>query len=98
MSADGNWNVTLDTPMGAQAAALELKTDGDSLSGTMNSPQGSMEFSGGTVNGNELAWNLEMTQPMAMTLEVTATVDGDNLTGQVKLGSFGTAQLKGTRA
>jgi hypothetical protein len=97
VSADGTWNTTIDSPMGTQAGTLELKTDANSLSGSISGPQGSMEFSGGTVNGDELAWNVEMTQPMAMTLEFTATVDGDNLTGQVKLGSFGTAQLKGTR-
>jgi len=84
--------------MGSQDGTLELKTDAESLSGSITGPQGSMEFSGGSVKGNELAWNVEMTQPMPMNLEFTATVDGDNLTGQVKLGSFGTAQLKGTRA
>ena len=98
MGADGTWNTTIDSPMGSQDGTLELKTDAESLSGSINGPQGSMEFSGGSVKGNELAWNVEMTQPMAMNLEFTATVDGDNLTGQVKLGSFGTAQLKGTRA
>lgn len=98
MSADGTWNTTIDSPMGSQSGTLELQTDAGSLSGSINGPQGTMEFSGGTVSGNDLAWNVEMTQPMAMTLEFTATVDGDNLVGQVKLGSFGTAQLKGTRA
>ncbi len=98
MGADGTWNTTIDSPMGSQDGTLELKTDAESLSGSITGPQGSMEFSGGSVKGNELAWNVEMTQPMPMNLEFTATVDGDNLTGQVKLGSFGTAQLKGTRA
>ena len=98
MSADGTWNTTIDSPMGSQSGTLELQTDAGALSGSINGPQGTMEFSGGTVSGNDLAWNIEMTQPMAMTLEFTATVDGDNLVGQGKLGSFGTAQLQGTRA
>lgn len=98
MGADGTWNTTIDSPMGAQTGVLELKTDGEALSGSISGPQGSMEFSGGTVAGNDLAWKIEMTQPMAMTLEFTATVDGDDLSGLVNLGSFGTAKLKGSRA
>jgi hypothetical protein len=35
---------------------------------------------------------------MAIQIETTATIDGDSLTGQSKLGSFGSAQLSGTRA
>ena len=35
---------------------------------------------------------------MAMTLEFSATVDGDEISGNVKLGAFGNASLSGTRA
>jgi hypothetical protein len=35
---------------------------------------------------------------MPMTLEFTATVDGDAITGTVKLGAFGEAEISGTRA
>ena len=35
---------------------------------------------------------------MPMTLEFSATVDGDNISGSVKLGAFGTASFSGTRA
>ena len=35
---------------------------------------------------------------MKMDIVTTAKVDGDTLTGESKLGSFGTAQLSGTRA
>jgi hypothetical protein len=34
---------------------------------------------------------------MPMTLEFTATVNGDSMTGNVKLGAFGSAPLSGTR-
>jgi hypothetical protein len=35
---------------------------------------------------------------MPMTLEFSGTVDGDNMTGEVKLGMFGTQSFSGTRA
>ena len=98
MSADGTWNCTIDTPMGAQAVTLVLKTDGAKLSGTLSSSMGSMDFTDGTVEGNNLRWTVSMDQPMAMTIETTATVDGDTINGQSTMGSFGSATISGTRA
>ena len=98
MSADGAWNVTINSPMGAQQATLTLATDGDSLSGTMAGAQGTQEFSGGTVDGDNLTWEVDMTQPMPMKLEISATVAGDEISGTVKLGAFGEASFSGNRA
>ena len=98
MSADGAWNVTLSTPMGAQAGTLELATDGNTLTGTMSGPQGSMELENGTADGDSLSWTVNMTQPMPITIEATATVDGDEISGEAKLGAFGTATFSGSRA
>ena len=66
MSADGTWNVTLNTPMGAQAGTLELATDGNTLTGTMSGPQGSMELENGTADGDSLSWTVNMTQPLSL--------------------------------
>ena len=98
MSADGSWNIKINSPMGAQEAVLTLVTDGNSLSGNMAGSQGTQEFSGGTVDGDSLAWEVEMTQPMPMKLEITGTVSGDSIEGNVKLGAFGNASFEGTRA
>ena len=62
MSADGNWKITISTPMGPQTVEAAITT------------------------------------PMPMTLEFVATVEGDNMKGNVKLGSFGNAGLTGVRA
>ena len=97
-SADGTWNITMDSPMGSQQATLTLVTEGASLSGKLAGPQGEMPFEGGTVDGDNLSWSISIEQPMPMQIETTATVDGDSLAGESKLGSFGTAKLTGTRA
>ena len=97
MSADGDWKVTMNTPMGAQEATLTLDTGGGSLSGKMAGAQGVQEFDGGTAEGNSLSWNVKMTQPMPMDLDFTAEIDGDSISGKVKLGSFGDATFEGTR-
>ena len=46
---------------------------------------------------DNLTWEIEMTSPMPMTLEVSAAVDGDTIGGNVKLGAFGDATFTGTR-
>ena len=97
MSADGSWNCTINSPMGAQQATITLVTDGSSLSGKMEGAQGTQEFDGGTVDGDNLSWKIEMTSPMPMTLEVSAAVNGDAIGGNVKLGAFGDATFTGTR-
>mgnify|MGYP001191959202 FL=1 len=97
MSADGSWDCTINSPMGAQQAMLTLVTEGSTLSGTMAGAQGTQEFAGGTVDGDNLEWEVQMTSPMPMTLEISATVAGDTISGNVKLGAFGNASFEGTR-
>ncbi|MFI5053875.1 MAG: hypothetical protein ACHQDE_05890 [Acidimicrobiia bacterium] len=100
MSADGTWKVSMSTPMGAQEMTVDLKEDGSTLTGTMTAAMAPapMEISDGTVDGNALTWKAALTQPMPMTLEFKATVDGDAISGDVALGSFGNATFTGTRA
>lgn len=98
MSAAGTWNIVTNSPMGAQKATLTLAVDGSSLSGSLNSPQGTIELEEGQVDGDSVSWQAKITQPMPMTLEFSGTVDGDSISGNVKLGAFGTATFSGERA
>ena len=99
MSADGTWNTTINTPMGAQSGVLTLATDGGAVTGSMTAATGdSIELTDGTADGDNLTWKAAMTSPMPMTLEFSATVSGDEISGNVKLGSFGDATFTGTRA
>ncbi|MEE8077476.1 MAG: hypothetical protein V3T18_00660 [Pseudomonadales bacterium] len=88
----------MNTPMGVQNSTMELTTDGATLSGKLSGPQGDIELEEGTVDGDSLTWKASITSPMAMTLEFSATVDGDEMSGDVKLGAFGNATFSGTRA
>jgi len=49
------------------------------------------------VDGNNVSWKMAITTPMPMTLEFTGVVDGDNISGSVKAGSFGSFPFSGTR-
>ena len=98
MSAAGTWTTTINTPMGVQTGTLVLTINGNELSGSMQSPQGEMAIADGKADGNNLSWTTSITSPMPMNLEFSATVAGDKITGSVKLGAFGNADFKGTRA
>jgi hypothetical protein len=100
MSADGTWNITMKTPMGDQTGTLDLKEDGATLTGTMTAAAApdAMEITEGTVNGDALTWKAALTQPMPITLEFSAAIAGDTISGAVKLGSFGDATFEGARA
>jgi 3-hydroxy-9,10-secoandrosta-1,3,5(10)-triene-9,17-dione monooxygenase len=93
---DGTWKVTIDSPMGAQEGTLTLKSSGNSLSGTMVGERGTEEFKGGIVKGNELAWQVKVKVPR-LTLKFKASVDGDKISGTVKVGMFGKANFEGAR-
>ncbi len=97
MSADGNWKITINSPMGAQTVDASLKTNGDTFTGTTKGAMGEQAVEG-KVAGDKLTWSTAITSPMPMTLEFEATVSGDSMTGNVKLGAFGSASLTGVRA
>jgi carbon-monoxide dehydrogenase large subunit len=94
---DGDWKMVLSTPMGPQEMVGHFETDGQLLSGYLSSPEGQQTFSG-TVEGNRVKFDLKVVKPMKITLKYDIVVEGDKLTGKVKMGIFGTAKLTGERA
>ena len=97
-NVDGVWNTVTNTPMGPQSATITLVTDGNTLTGNMAGPQGTIDIEDGAVDGDSVSWKANITTPMAMTLEFSATVSGDEISGNVQLGAFGNASFSGTRA
>jgi hypothetical protein len=98
MSVAGVYEITVNTPMGAQKTTLTVNVDGDTWTGSNAGDRGTMEITDGKVDGNTITWTSNVTVPMPMTLEGTATIDGDSISGSVKAGAFGAFQLSGSRA
>jgi hypothetical protein len=98
MAIDGKWEITINSPMGAQKATLDLKNEGGTLSGTQTAMQGTQPLTNAKVDGSNLSWSASITSPMPMTLEFSGTVDGDKLSGSVKAGAFGSFPFSGGRA
>jgi hypothetical protein len=98
MSADGNWNLVVSTPMGERQATLSAKTEGGTLTGSQAADGNSTEIFDGTVNGNAVSWKVAITDPMPMTLEFAGTINGNEISGNVQLGGFGASSFSGKRA
>ena len=98
MSADGTWNLTMQTPMGERRSTLTLSTAGGTLTGKQEAEGNTTDIAEGTVNGNALSWKVSITNPMPLTLTFSGTVDGDTLNGSADTGMFGSFPFEGTRA
>ncbi len=98
MAVDGKWSITVNSPMGAQKADLDLKASGSALTGKQTSPQGSADITDGKADGDKVSWSVAITSPMPMTLEFSGTVSGNAISGSVKAGAFGSFPFSGTRA
>src|SRR5271169_2364883 len=98
MAVDGNWNITMTTPMGERNTTLSLKSSGGTLTGTQGADGTSGEIFDGTVNGDDVAWKISITNPMPLTLAFIGKVSGDSMSGEMGIGPMGSVPFTGTRA
>jgi len=98
MAVDGNWNLVMTTPMGERNATLSLKSAGSTLTGTQGADGNSTEIFDGTVEGDDVAWKVSITNPMPLTLAFTGKVTGNSIAGEMGIGPMGSFRFTGTRA
>lgn len=94
---DGAWDFTVKTPTGEQKSVVTLKSEGDKLTGSMDSKEyGVQEIQDGTYDGETLVWKSKVTKPMKLTLTYTATLDAsNNMKGFLKV-AMAKMQFSGT--
>ncbi len=97
-SLNGDWNVVIKSPLGDQTGVLAVKTSGDTFTGIFVGSLGSTPAKNGKVDGSRLTWTMDITVPMAAAVQCEATVDGNEMSGTVENGIFGSYPLTGTRA
>ena len=99
MSVAGTYDTVVKSPMGEQKGTFAVVPgdDGNTFTGSMAGGMGSMDVKDGKIDGDTLTWAMDMTVPMPMTLNCTANVNGDQLTGTVNAGAFGDMPLTGQR-
>ncbi|MEM9014596.1 MAG: hypothetical protein AAGB02_05760 [Pseudomonadota bacterium] len=98
MAIDGKYDLVMKTPMGEQKGVIDIKQEGDAVTGQMSAQGNSTAIEDGKVDGDKVTWNAKITTPMPMTLEFEGNVEGDAINGNVKLGAFGTSAFSATKA
>jgi hypothetical protein len=78
--ADGRWTFTLTSPMGTVEAKVEMKAEGETLTGTFEVNGASWPMEKGTIQGDTITFVLN--RPGAtMTYDMLGKVNGDAVTG-----------------
>ena len=98
MAVDGNWNITMSTPMGDRQTTLSLKSAAGALTGTQEAEGNSAEIFDGKTSGDDVFWKVSISNPMPLTLEFTGKVSGDSISGEMGIGPMGSFPFTGTRA
>jgi len=95
----GNWDVTINSPQGANTSLVVFKQDGDKVSGVLKGRGGELPFEGGTLTGNDLKFSFTInTQGMALPITLTGKVSGDTMTGKADFGGFAEGDWTAKRA
>lgn len=98
MHPDGTWNVTVQSQTGERQGTFIIASAGDSFTGEVITDLWTAPCENGKVDGNTLTWTNRITEPMAVTVTCRVAIDGDDLTGEVDMGSMGRGQVWGSRA
>ena len=98
MSITGTWNLTLNSPLGDQAARLDVTEADGALQATLTGkgdPTPAQRFE---VNGSDVSFAADADTPVGrLNLAFSGTIDGDKLAGKYQT-PFGGFDFSGTRA
>jgi hypothetical protein len=85
-SVAGSWELSINGPEGPITATADLKQDGEKVTGSITSPQGSTELSG-TFTGKTLALAFQIQSPQgALDIKVNGEVAGSDMKGVIDFG------------
>ena len=80
----GTWQMSSEGRNGPMTQTLTIQQDGATIKGTLSGPRGESSFEGGTVAGNKISFTIKRETPNGtFTMDYSATVDGDSMTGTI---------------
>ena len=85
-NVSGAWDLNINGPQGPITAAATLKQDGETVTGTIDTPQGTAEMKG-TLKGKALVLSFSIAGPDGpLDIKVNGEVDGDAIKGMLDFG------------
>ncbi len=93
LNVSGKWTMTLDFSMGTATPALNLKQDGEKISGTYTGRYGTFDLLG-SLKDRKIQFSFAMTaegETVAMSFAGEVAEDGQSMKGTAVLGELGDA-------
>jgi hypothetical protein len=98
MSITGTWNLTMNSPLGAQPATLQVQEVGGAYQGTLTGKADPTPLEELKVDGSNVAFSADADTPVGrLKLGFSGAVTGDSLAGKYTT-PFGAFDFSGTRA
>lgn len=95
--ATGTWDVVIQSPLGQQKRHMVIDAADEAFTAQVSDGPDTHAVAGKVV-GAQLTWTDQVTKPMKLNLQFDVSVAGDTMSGQVKLGIFGSAKFAATRS
>ncbi|MGW1952987.1 hypothetical protein ACWCPI_09495 [Streptomyces sp. NPDC001920] len=97
MSIAGDWQIQVHTPKGDFEWVLSIVETADAFTGTLDMVESKVALEEGAVDGDQLTWKSTLRKPQVLRFSGRATVDGDRIRGEFRMGAFGTRSFGGRR-
>jgi hypothetical protein len=98
MSVTGTWNLTMNSPLGAQPATLQIQESGGAYEGTLTGKADPTPAQQLKVDGANVSFSADADTPVGkLNLAFSGTVTGDAISGKYET-PFGAFDFSGTRA
>jgi len=97
---EGTWVFSVNSPDGLVELEVAFELDGDEVKGEADFEMAdAIEISDGKLEGNVLTFVMHVGMEGAwFSVQITGTIDGDEMTGQASLAEMGTMPFTATRA
>ncbi len=87
-SISGDWDMTINSPQGANTTRVNFKQDGEKVNGLFKSPAGELAFTG-TLTANQLKFTFTIQfQGAPLDITMDGKVDGDSMAGKANFGGM----------
>src|SRR4051794_3888415 len=94
----GDWDLTINSPQGANTTRVTFTQEGDKVNGLFKSANGQLPFTG-TMTGNDLKLGFSINvQGMALDITLTGKVEGETMAGKADFGGMAEGDWTGKRA
>jgi hypothetical protein len=98
INVTGDWDMTIESPQGANTVKVTLTQDGEKVTGLFKSQMGELPFTG-TLTGVDLKFGFSLPiQGQSLDISMTGKVEGQTMSGKVQFGGFGEGDWTAKRA